>query len=157
LQKVYETSIDPEIQIGALRLLAMFEDPELVNRSLEYAISNKVRNQDAAVQLAIPLEIDESREQAWKYIQAHWEKVQAQLTTNSGSILIGSTSGFCSNSGRQDVERFFSAHKVAASGQSLKHAIEHIDGCIELRSLQEPKLKTWLATQPRSATGASMH
>ncbi len=157
LQKLYETSTDPEIQIGALRLLAVFENPELVKRALDYAISDKVRNQDAAIQLAIPVEADESRDQAWKYIQAHWEKVQAQLTTNSGSILIGSTSGFCSSSGREDVERFFSAHKVAASGQSLKHAIEHIDGCIELRALQEPQLKSWLTTQQRTASGAAMH
>jgi aminopeptidase N len=157
LQKVYETSTDPGIQIGALRLLAVFENPELVKRALDYAISDKVRNQDAAIQLAIPIEIDQSRDQAWKYIQAHWERVQAQLTTNSGSILIGSTSGFCSDSGREDVERFFSAHKVAASGQSLKHAIEHINGCIELRALQEPLLKSWLASQQRTASGAAMH
>jgi hypothetical protein len=31
---------------------------------------------------------------------------------------------------------------------SLRHAIEHINGCIELRALQEPELKTWLAAQP---------
>ena len=126
-------------------------------RALDYAVSDKVRNQDAAIQLAIALESDETRDLAWKYIQAHWDQVQAQLTTNSGSILIGSTSAFCSNSGREDVEQFFSSHKVAASGQSLKHAIEHIDGCIELRSLQEPQLRAWLASQPRTSSGAAMH
>jgi hypothetical protein len=47
------------------------------------------------------------------------------------------------------VEKFFSTHKVAASDQALKHAIESIDGCIELRKLQEPKLKQWLAAQPK--------
>ena len=31
LQKVAETSTDPEIQIGALRLLAEFEEPSLVD------------------------------------------------------------------------------------------------------------------------------
>jgi aminopeptidase N/puromycin-sensitive aminopeptidase len=48
------------------------------------------------------------------------------------------------------VEAFFSTHKVAASDMALKHALEHIDGCIELRALQEPKLKQWLAAQPKS-------
>jgi len=157
LQKVYETSTDPEIQIGALRLLAVFENPDLVERALDYAISSKVRNQDAAIQLAIQLESDESRDQAWKYIQAHWRQVEGQLTTNSGSILVGSTSAFCSNSGREDVQNFFSTHKVAASGQSLKHAIERIDGCVELRSLQEPHLKSWLVSRQRTSSGAAMH
>jgi len=157
LQKLYETSPNPEIQIGALRLLAEFEDPALVKRALDFAVSSKVRNQDAAIQLAIPLETDESREQAWRYIQSHWDKVHAQLTTNSGSILVGSTRSFCSASGREDVERFFQAHKVAASGQSLKHAIEHINGCIEMRTLQEPQLKAWLASHPNTASGAGSH
>jgi aminopeptidase N len=157
LQKVYETSTDPEIQMSALHFLAFFEDPGLVQRALDYAVSDKVRNQDAAIQFSISLATDKNRDLAWRYIQAHWPEVHAQLTTNSGSILVGSTSSFCSDSGRNDVEQFFSTHKVAASGQSLKHAIEHIDGCIELRSLQEPQLKAWLASQQGVSSAAGMH
>jgi hypothetical protein len=33
---------------------------------------------------------------------------------------------------------------------ALKHAIENIDGCVELRRLQEPNLKTWLAANAGS-------
>jgi aminopeptidase N/puromycin-sensitive aminopeptidase len=47
------------------------------------------------------------------------------------------------------VETFFSTHKVAASDKALKHALESIDGCVELRKLQEPNLKQWLAAQPK--------
>jgi aminopeptidase N len=149
LQKVAETSSNPELQEGALRLLAEFEDPALVQRSLEYAASGKVRNQDAAIQFAIALQIEETRQQAWKYIQANWDKVQAQLTTELGGYLVGSTGSFCTAADRDDVKQFFSTHKVPASAQALKHALERIDGCIELRALQEPNLKQWLATQPK--------
>jgi aminopeptidase N/puromycin-sensitive aminopeptidase len=149
LQKVAETSTNPEFQEGALRLLAEFEDPALVQRALDYAASGKVRNQDAAIQFALPLQSDATRDQAWKYIQSHWDKVQAQFTTEMGAALVGSTGSFCSANARDDVKDFFATHKVAASDRALKHAIEHIDGCIELRTLQEPNLKEWLATQPK--------
>jgi aminopeptidase N/puromycin-sensitive aminopeptidase len=155
LQKISETSANPEFQIGALRLLAEFKKPELVGRALDYAVSGKVRNQDAAIQLAIPLQTDESRDQAWKFIQSNWPKVQAQLTTNSGGILVGSTGAFCSETGRQEVQQFFSTHKVAAADQALKHSIERINGCIELRALQEPQLKNWLTTQSRISGGVA--
>jgi len=112
LQKVAETSTNPEFQVGALRLLAEFEDPALVQRSLDYAVSGKVRNQDAAIQFAIALQIPATRDLAWKYIQSHWDKVQAQLTTEMGAVLVGSTSGFCSVASRDEVKSFFSAHKV---------------------------------------------
>jgi aminopeptidase N/puromycin-sensitive aminopeptidase len=148
LQQVYENSTNPEFQEGALRLLAEFENPALAQRSMDYAVSGKVRNQDAVIQFAIALGSSENREQAWAYIQNNWEKVQAQFTTEMGAVLVSSTGRFCSADGRSSVEKFFSTHKVAASDKALKHALESIDGCIELRALQEPNLKQWLAGQP---------
>jgi aminopeptidase N/puromycin-sensitive aminopeptidase len=149
LQKVAETSTNPELHVVALRLLAKFEDPALVQRSLDYAASGKVRNQDAAIQFAIALQNDATREQAWKYIQNNWEKVQAQFTPEMGARFVGATGNFCSAEDRTSVEQFFSTHKVASSDKALKHAIERINGCIELRTLQEPNLKQWLAAQSK--------
>ena len=148
LLHVYETSTNPEFQTSALRRLAEFEEPKLVERALDLAVSDKVRNQDAAFQLSLALTIDENRRQAWQFIQTHWDKVQAQFTANMGANLVASTQAFCSPSDRDNVEQFFATHKVAAADVSLRHAIEHINGCIELRALQEPELKTWLAAQP---------
>jgi aminopeptidase N len=148
LQKVYETSANPDLQESALRLLAEFEDPALVQRSLDYAVSSKVRNQDAALQFSISLQIAATRNQAWDYIKTHWDKVQAQLTTDMGGYLVGGTGGFCSADARDDVQKFFSTHKVSSSDRVLKRAVERINGCIELQSLQEPNLKQWLAAHP---------
>ena len=148
LQKVYETSNNPELQEGALRLLAEFENPELVKRSLDYDLSGKVRNQDVGIQLSMGLQADASREITWRFIKANWDEVQAQLTTEFGTYLVNSTASFCSAQARDDVQSFFSTHKVAAAERALKSATEGIDGCIEFRSLQQPNLKQWLAAQP---------
>jgi aminopeptidase N/puromycin-sensitive aminopeptidase len=149
LQQVYETSTNPELQQSALRLLAEFHDPALLQRALDYVASGKVRNQDAVNQFSIALQIDENRDQAWAYIQNNWEKVQAQFTTAMGARLVAATGNFCTSQDRASVEAFFSTHKVPASDMALKHAIESIDGCIEMCALQEPHLKQWLAAQPK--------
>ena len=149
LQQVYESSTDPEYQEGALRLLPQFADPTLVQRSLDYASSSKVRSQDAAIQFAIALRNDATRDLAWQYIQTHWETIHTLLTPEMGARLVSSTGNFCSAEDRDSVEKFFAAHKVPSADRSLKHAVESIDGCIELRKLQEPNLKQWLATQPK--------
>ena len=149
LQKIAETSTTPEIQEGALQLLAIFADPALATRALDYALSGKVRNQDAAILLGVALQSDENRELAWKYIQSHWDKVETMLTPELGNFVVSSTGGFCTAEDRSSVQSFFAAHKVPSADQSLRHALESIDGCIELRRLQEPQLKEWLAAQPR--------
>jgi aminopeptidase N len=153
LQHMYETSTNPEFQIAALRMLAEFENPTLEERALEYAVSGKVKNQDVAIQLAIALQIPRERELAWKFIQTHWDQVKAQLTTSMGEILVGASGGFCTPAARDQVQSFYTTHKVAASSMSLKHAVEEINGCVEMRRAQTASLKSWLAEQPGIRSG----
>ncbi len=147
LQKIAETSTNPEFQEGALRLLTTFEDPALVERSLEYAISNKVRSQDALIQVAYALYNDANREQAWKFVKSHWETEKTLLTPELGNYLVDSAGSFCSVEARDDVKAFFDEHKVPSTDRAFRHTIEKIDGCIELRKLQEPELDKWIAGQ----------
>jgi aminopeptidase N len=150
LENVYETSTNPQVQQGALRQLAQFEDPALAQRALEYAVSSKVRNQDTFIQLGIALSVEATRDQTWTYIKQNWDKVQARLTTVGGGGIIEATSGFCTAEARDDVQRFFAEHKVVASNVSLTHAIDRMNGCIEFRKLQEPNLEKWLSVQSAS-------
>ena len=149
LQKVVETSTDPTVQENALRLLAYFQDPALVQRSLDYAASGKVRNQDAAIEFGLPFKNAETRTLAWTYIQNNWDKVHAQLAIGMGPYFLRYLGNFCSVEERDNVETFFAAHKLPESNVSLKRAIEGINGCIELRNLQQSSLDQWIAAQPK--------
>ena len=83
--------------------------------------------------------------------------MKTQFTPEMGAVLVGSAGQLLLRTARDDVSQFFSTHKVPAAEQALKHAIERINGCIELRNLQEPQLKTWLASQPQSSTEETGH
>ena len=147
LQHAYETVSNPQIQEFALRLLALFQNPALEKRSLEFTVSGKVRNQDAVIQLLIALQRPETREIAWNFIRNNWDKVKAQLTTTMGAYLVGATGAFCSEAKKGQVADFFSTHTVAASSVSLQRAKDSIDDCVQLRSTQGPKLQQWASGQ----------
>jgi aminopeptidase N/puromycin-sensitive aminopeptidase len=139
---------DPTIQSDALRLLTHFQQPIFVNRTLDYAVSGEVRNQDSWILLAILLQQRETRDQAWDYIRSNWPKVQAQFTTNSGVRVVAATGSFCTQKQRDEVTSFFSTHPVEASERTLAKSLDSIDACIQLRAAQQPNLRQWLATQP---------
>jgi len=147
LQKVYETSGNPEIQMRALYSLASFKDPQLAKRALDYTLSGKVRNQDSPRMLAVPLMNGDTRDLAWQYDQENWDKVKAQFTPLSAGGFVGATGSFCSAEARDQVVAFFSAHKVPSSERALKRAVDQINDCIELRANQGPNLKQWLAAR----------
>jgi aminopeptidase N/puromycin-sensitive aminopeptidase len=145
---VGQRSTDPGFQIEALQILTRFRDPALVVRTLEYATSGQVRNQDSWILIAIELNQRETRGVAWPWVQAHWDKVSAQLTTASGAQLVSATGSFCSVEDRNQVASFFAAHKVEAAERSLAKALDAIDACVRLKQTQEPKLHAWLAAHP---------
>ncbi len=118
-------------------------------RTLEYAVSGQVRNQDSWILIAVELSQRETRDLAWNWVQQHWDKVKAQFTTASGANVVSSVGSFCSVERRQQVADFFATHKVEAADRTLAKALDSIDACISLRKTQEPNLHAWLAAHPQ--------
>jgi len=139
------SSKDPGLQTEVLEMLARFRAPALVKRTLEYAVSGNVRNQDSWVLIAIELSQAKTRDIAWPWVQAHWDQVKALLTTASGADLISAVGSFCTVEQRDEVKSFFTTHKVDAAERTLAKSLDGIDACVRLRAAQEPKLREWLA------------
>ncbi len=144
---VSRNSTDPEEQEEALRTLARFRDPELVKRTLDYAVSGEVRNQDSWGVLVALLRERETRNQTWAYIRTNWDRVKAQLTVSSGEEVVRATGYFCSVERRDEVTEFFAAHKVEASARTLTTAVDSINACVQVRATQESDFHRWLGTR----------
>lgn len=150
LQKTAEMSKIPDIAEDALYNLARFKDPNLMRRTLGYATSGKVRNQDSIALIAIALQSPNTQDVAWKYIEDNWPKVQAQFTMFTGGELVGSTGAFCTTEKREQVKDFFVTHKVTASATALARSQNAINDCVDLRAEQGGNLQQWLSA---NATG----
>jgi aminopeptidase N len=140
---------DPGEQTDALQLLARFRDPALVRRTLDLIASGEVRNQDSWAMLTVLLRERATRDQAWEYMRQNWEKVSAQFTVSSGAEVVGATGAFCTVEQRDQVSSFFATHKVAAAERTLAKAVDSVNDCIKLHTVQEPKLHTWLQLQAK--------
>ena len=147
LQQISETSPDPQLKKNALLALARFRDPALATRALQYAVSSRVRNQDAMQLLQLEMGERRTRDLAWKYVQEHWPLVQAQITTSNGAALLTSMGNFCSAEHSSEVARFFAEHTVPASARALEQARDNITDCVNLRATQGPDLQRWLAAR----------
>lgn len=148
VQTVSQRADDPELQEESLKMLTQFHAPIFVVKTLEYATSGNVRNQDSWILIAIELSQRETRDIAWAWVQKNWDKVKAQFTTASGANVVSSVGAFCSVQRRDEVASFFTTHKVEAADRTLAKALDSIDACAKLQAAQEPKLHAWLAAHP---------
>lgn len=73
LERKRQASTDPEEEYRFLLALASFEQPALIQRTLELTFSDEVRVQDCPSLLAALLGRRQSRPAAWKFVRARWQ------------------------------------------------------------------------------------
>jgi aminopeptidase N len=133
--------------------LAKFTDPNLLQRTLDYAVSPDVRSQDALQIIAGVMRNPAGEKLAWNFIQTHWGAVQKAGGPFASAEIIGATSSFCSAKLRDEVTSFYDAHKIDAAERTYRQSIERINNCVDLKSRQEPQLASWLGQHSSRAGG----
>jgi puromycin-sensitive aminopeptidase len=68
-------SRDPEEEQRFLLSLAAFEDPQLIQRTLDMGLSDAVRSQDRTFLLNGLLGRRAARETAWRFVRSHWPEI----------------------------------------------------------------------------------
>jgi aminopeptidase N/puromycin-sensitive aminopeptidase len=124
--------------------LTDFRGQKSVERVLQLAVSPQVRNQDAPHLIAGVLGNPENQNAAWSWIKAHWADVEKKITMSSGGEIVAATRSFCDTAMRDDVQQFFTEHKVPSAERTLKQAAEVVNACISYRSHQQGNLAAWL-------------
>ena len=88
LMVVVTTTKDPDFREAALRALTWFQLPSLVERTLQFAVSDNMRSQDSWLLFAWMLDRRETQEQAWKFMRDHWDEIEGKATPSSGAHLV---------------------------------------------------------------------
>lgn len=134
----------PEQYYDDFFTLTQFQDPKLLERTLEFAISPDVRSQDALQLITAVMENPAGQQLAWDFVRKHWTEVEKAGGPFASAEVVGATGGFCDTGSRDQVTEFFGAHKVAAAERTYKQSIESINSCVDLKAQQEPQLASWL-------------
>lgn len=142
----------PEQYYNIGRALSEFRGPQLVERVLQLAVSPESRNQDAPHLIAEVLANPANQVPAWQWIKNNWPAVENKMTMSSGGEIILASSTFCDAGHREDVQQFFTEHKVPSAERGLKQAAERINACVRFRDHQRGDLAAWLGGK-QVATG----
>jgi aminopeptidase N/puromycin-sensitive aminopeptidase len=124
--------------------LSQFGDPQLLERTLQFAVSPGVRTQDSLGMIASVMRNPAGTKLAWDFVRSHWadiEKVGGGFT--SGEI-VAATASFCDVAMRDQAVDFFTTHKVPTAERTLKQSVERMNYCVDLRTQQTPQLSAWL-------------
>jgi aminopeptidase N len=148
LSRLEQLGPQPEEYYRFFNALPYFDEPELVARTLEFAVSSRVRTQDTGTLLAGLLARPWSRQQAWRFVKERWTQLTDRLGTFQGiPAIVQATSNFCTADAAQDVKQFFAQHPVPSSERGIAQSIEKIAACAAVADRQSRPISKWL-TEP---------
>jgi aminopeptidase N len=127
--------------------LTLFSDPNVLSGTLTYSISPQMRAQDAPGAIGAVMNNPAGSQLAWDFVRQHWTEVEAKLSNYSVGGIVEATAVFCDAGKRDEVQKFFTEHKIPAAEHALQQTLERIDGCIDLRAHQQAGLQDWLQQQ----------
>ncbi|HEX6881465.1 MAG TPA: M1 family metallopeptidase, partial [Terriglobales bacterium] len=126
--------------------LSDFRDPVLLEKTLNFALTSEVRNQDLGI---IPdvMRNPAGADLAWKFVKSHWDGLMNKASggiAGAAGIAFGGTATFCDASKRDDVKAFYDAHKIQGTSRNFRAAQESVNYCIDLKQRQSQALAQWL-------------
>jgi aminopeptidase N len=145
----------PELYYRYFFSLSSFSDPQLLQRTLDYAVSPEVRSQDSLFLLGAVMANPAGEKLAWNFVRSRWAEVEKAGGPFASAQVVISTGAFCDAGLRDEVNAFFSVHKVAAAERSFRQAMESIKNCVDLKSQQSNQLASWLESHGGGTAGGS--
>jgi aminopeptidase N/puromycin-sensitive aminopeptidase len=136
---------------SVLDALTYFPQPELIQRTLEYSLSDQVRAQDTPLILAFWKDVHPSPE-VWNFVRTNWPAVSKKVTVGYYSFVQTAPASFlCSEAGRKQAEEFFHEHHVEGADLQEQQALESIDDCATIKQQQSKRLAKFFEDQSSRA------
>jgi len=117
-----------EERVRIMRSLGAVTQPELIERVLEFGLSEHVRSQDTAFVLCGATGSVQGRQATWEFVQKHWKDLYNRY---EGGFLLPrlvkfSCENFASEEHAQDVLSFFEANPTPAAERTIQQSLENI-------------------------------
>ena len=133
--------------------LPSFSEPELVQRTLAFAVSPDVRSQDSLGLIGAVMGNPDAEKIALDFVRSHWAEVEKAGGPFASAQVQGSVASFCDSAMKNQVQEFFSAHPSEAAERTFRQSMERITNCIDMKTEQSNQLASWLRGQGGSSVG----
>jgi puromycin-sensitive aminopeptidase len=125
--KQYRDTDMSEEKRRCLQALGNSTDAALLQKTLDWALTEEVRNQDLMFPLGSVASNPLGREMAWNFLKTNWETLFKRYGEGSfllSSILSSAASYFSSHEKATDIEEFFKAHPAPNAARTITQIVE---------------------------------
>jgi puromycin-sensitive aminopeptidase len=134
----------PQEQLRYLYSLGQFPTEALVQRALDFAVSDECRTQSAPFVIQRALRNRDHGPYAWAFVRDHWETFVERFPANLVVRLIEGVQWLLDDAVARDVERFLDEHPFAQGERTIRQHVERLQVHVGARRREAPALSQML-------------
>ncbi|MEX2207678.1 MAG: M1 family aminopeptidase [Myxococcota bacterium] len=142
--RTMEAARTPQERTRFEMALGAFRAPQLVERALALALSDRVPTQDVVPLLCRMLANPAARERTWEFIRERWTALAPRVSPGLASRLVSALPALQKPLYRRQVASFFATHPLPTAARALKQALERFELDADLRARLLPDLRSYL-------------
>ena len=151
-QKLYDVLWDlhsksnlQEEKVRLLSALTQFQDSNLLAKTLNRALSDKVRTHETISVIVQSCGNPYGRKLTWEFMKENWQELDRRYGEGGFGLMymIQALSGFANYEALKDVDQFFKINPVPAAELSLSQTKETIKNNIDWIKYNDSDLSDW--------------
>jgi len=146
-EKLYNKEEFHEEKDRYARALTSFKDKTLLLKTLNFALSGKVRNQDVPQLITGVWQNSEGRDITWKFIKSNWKIIMKNFGEGGHflSRIISPLGSHIKSKDLVDAKKFFMKNNAPGANRELEQAYEKIESNVAWLKDDKKSIKNWLS------------
>ena len=136
----FRSATTPQEEQRYLYSLASFQQPALLEQTLQRAINGEFRTQDAPFVVRSLLMSVYGRELAWRFVTANWDTMDRLYPKHGLRRLAEGVIGLATPELEREVQDFFIGRKIELGGRTLDQYLEQLHVAVTLRERESARL-----------------
>ena len=148
---------NPQVRVAAVRAMGGFGDPALLQRALDWAMTDEVKEQDVRYIFRAALANKDARPIVLAWTKAHWAQAVKKAPGFGRVVYVSVVGNICDDATLADAKNFFDAHIAEIEGGARPYSedLEKARNCITLRQSASPLFdRAFGVAPPKAAAGA---
>ncbi len=136
----FRNAATPQEQLRSLYALAEFPSPELIERTLELAMSGEVKTQNAPFLIGRCIANRHQGAVAWRFLRQRWAEANERFPSNTIVRMIDPVKLLTQDDVVNDVQGFFAEHPIPQGAKTLDQVLERQRVNAALRTREAARL-----------------
>jgi puromycin-sensitive aminopeptidase len=126
--------------------LTMFKDKGLLLKTLEFSLSQNVRNQDAPQIVTSVWSNSQGKDIAWSFVKDNWSTLLSRYGEGGHSLsrLLSAIGTHTNTKDLKDIQKFFTKNKAPGAERTIEQGIEKINSNIAWIKDEQKNITKWL-------------